>query len=340
MTPEPGPRRRTLVIQPLPGIGDMVWHLPPIHAIAKAAPDGRVSILTKPRSLADRLLVADPAVDRILWLHRNPGIHDGVAGLFRLVALLRREAFATVWILHPSARYALAALLAGIPRRIGFGIGVQKRLLNHAAHLAEEDRHSHPIDKAMRLVTACGLTLEEDEPQLTVLPAAAARIAERYGYLPEPWVAVGIGSSEPFKQWGADNFAALAARLAGPGGPTLFLLGGPDETDMGRRIAAGVRAEGGTVEDAVGRPIEETAALLARCRLYVGNDTGVLNMAAAVGVDGIGLFGGSPPLHHSRHIRCVTPPAGESGMERISVEQVMAAVRDLGLGAADAPEAG
>lgn len=334
MTPEHGPRRRTLVIQPLPGIGDMVWHLPAIHAIAKAAPDGMVSILTKPRSQADRLLAADAAVDRVLWLHRNPGIHDGVAGLMRLAALLRREAFATVWILHPSARYALAALLAGIPRRIGFGIGVQKRLLNHAAHLAAEDRHSHPIDKAMGLVSACGLTLEEDEPRLPVVPAAAARIEETYGHLPGPWLALGIGSSEPFKQWGADNFAALAARLGGSGGAALFVLGGPGEEDMGREIAARVREGGGAVENAVGRPIEEAAALLARSRLYVGNDTGVLNIAAAVETDGVGLFGGSPPLRHSRHIRCVSPPAGETGMERISVDRVMAALRELGVGAA------
>ncbi|HNW77889.1 MAG TPA: hypothetical protein PKH28_03180, partial [Candidatus Competibacteraceae bacterium] len=60
----------TLVVQPLPGIGDMVWHLPHLHAIAATARDGRVDVLTKPRSQADRLLGADPAIGRILWLDR------------------------------------------------------------------------------------------------------------------------------------------------------------------------------------------------------------------------------------------------------------------------------
>lgn len=46
-----------LVIQPLPGIGDMIWHLPHIHAIAAASPNGQVDILTKRRSLADQELI-------------------------------------------------------------------------------------------------------------------------------------------------------------------------------------------------------------------------------------------------------------------------------------------
>jgi len=48
--------QRTLIVQPLPGIGDMIWHLPHIHAIAATSIEGQVDLLTKPRSQADRLL--------------------------------------------------------------------------------------------------------------------------------------------------------------------------------------------------------------------------------------------------------------------------------------------
>ncbi len=332
MTGETGPQR-TLVVQPLPGIGDMVWHLPPLHAIAGAAADGKVSVLTKPRSLADRLLAADPAVDEILWLHRNPGEHDGPLGLLRLAGLLRNRGFGTVWILHPSARYALAAKMAGIPRRIGFGMGAQKWLVNEAATLTNADRHIHPFDKATKLVLACGVSIEEEEPRLVVAADAAERIGAAFGHLPQPWIALGIGSSEDYKQWGAENFITLAARLRESPGGTLFLAGGPDEEAMGRDIAEAV-GSGGTVVNIIGRPIEETAALLARCRLYVGNDTGVLNISAAVGTDGIGLFGGSPPLGHSRRIYPVTPAESDAGMAGISVGQVVAVIQSVAGGSA------
>ena len=50
---------KTLVIQPLPGIGDMIWHLPYIAGITKNAPAGRVSIMAKRRSMAAQLLKAE-----------------------------------------------------------------------------------------------------------------------------------------------------------------------------------------------------------------------------------------------------------------------------------------
>ena len=100
---------RTLIVQPLPGIGDMVWHLPHIHAIAATTMEGRVDLLTKPRSQADRLLRADPRVGQILWLEREVGRHAGPRGLLRLAALLRRQDYQRAWFLHGSARYVLAA---------------------------------------------------------------------------------------------------------------------------------------------------------------------------------------------------------------------------------------
>jgi heptosyltransferase-2 len=63
--------------------------------------------------------------------------------------------------------------------------------------------------------------------------------------------------------------------------------------------------------------------LLARCRCYIGNDTGVLNMAAALQVPAIGLFGGSAPLWHSRFIHPLLPPAGKAGMAAITFLRVL-----------------
>ena len=70
--------------------------------------------------------------------------------------------------------------------------------------------------------------------------------------------------------------------------------------------------------------------MTACCALYLGNDTGLLNIAAATGVEAVGLFGGSPPLGHSRRIHPVLPPAGQTGMAAITLPQVLAALLALG----------
>lgn len=327
---------RELVIQPLPGIGDMVWHLPHIHAIAAANPERRVDVLTKRRSLADRLLAADPAVTDVLWLDRGAGRHAGIGGLLRLARELRAHNYQRAWILHGSPRYALAAWLAGIPERIGYGFGAQKYFVRRATCLPAAQRADHPIDKAAALLRRAGVALTETEPRLVLDAAQVARAQEAYAASPRPWIALGIGSSEPAKQWGADRFAALAQSLLQRGG-SCFLIGGPDEKELADRIAAQTGASPHRLVRVTGLPIDAVAALLSLCDRYAGNDTGVLNLAAAVGLRSVGIFGGSMPLRHSRFIVCVEPDAdvimerrgagmyagGERGMASIGVERVL-----------------
>ncbi len=319
------PAGRTLIVQPLPGIGDMVWHLPHIHAIAATTITGQVDILTKPRSQADRLLCADSCVARVLWVERDSGHHAGVMGFFRLAALLRQGAYQRMWLLHGSARYALAAWLAGVPERIGYGVGGQSWLLSVPVRLPAECRHAHPVVRADALLDFFQAPRAEPEPRLPVLAAAKQAVMERFADSPRPWIALGVGSSEPWKQWGAARFAELALALQRQRAGSIFIVGGPGERSLGDEILRRVRDGGGVAVDAVALPLEQTAALLASSRCYIGNDTGVLNMAAAVATPALGLFGGSPPLTHSRLIHAITPPVGQSGMAAITVVQALEA---------------
>lgn len=341
-----GPSREplsTLVIQPLPGIGDMVWHLPHLHALARDSRDGKVSVLTKPRSRADLLLRADPDIDRVLWLERNPGRHDGASGFLRLVKLLRSGNYERVWILHDSSRYHWAALFAGIPQRFGYGKGLQRYLQNSGVRLPK-DAPRHPIEKADLLLELHALPRTESEPQLHADAQLVADIGKRFAHVPKPWVAFGIGSSEPCKQWGQERFAELARELRRNHDASILVVGGPAETVMAEWIVEQAGSAGNRVYSAANLPIDETAALLASCALYVGNDTGFLNMAAALGVHAIGLFGGSPPLRHSEHIHVVLADHGRESdygstdMADISVATVVARVQPFLSGRAQTQE--
>lgn len=314
------PRGGTLVVQPLPGIGDMVWHLPHLHAIAAATPEKRITVLTKPRSRADKLLGADAAVASVLWLQR-PGEHGGPLGFFRLVALLRQHRFATAWLLHGSRRYALALLLAGVPETIGYGRGVQRFLLSHPLLLPGASARGHPVLLADHLLAQHGLKPEADADHVRISDDARTAVLTRYALRPQPWVALGLGTSEAYKQWGAQRYAALSRRLLAESPATVFLLGGQSETALARTVRdACTPAE--RMVDATDLELDQTAAVIAGCGLYVGNDTGILNLAAALRIPAVGLFGASPPLTHDPHIVPVQPGDARNGMAGISVEQV------------------
>ena len=164
-----------LVVQPLPGIGDMVWHLPHIRALAShvGAP---VTLLTKPRSHADELFAAEDTVREIIWLDRNPperrGIHDGPGGLLRLIGTLRQRHFDAAVLLHHSSALALAALAAGIPVRQGYGVGRQRWFLNVRLIFTRSLLDEHQFQRATRFLRAADIAMPETEPCLAVTAAS------------------------------------------------------------------------------------------------------------------------------------------------------------------------
>jgi heptosyltransferase-2 len=304
--------RHVAVVQPLPGIGDMIWHLPHLRAIADATPDARRILIAKPRAAAPRLLAGEGLFDGYLALDRNPdagrGLHDGPLGFARLVTMLRRQRFDAAVLLHHSASLAAALLAARIPRRLGYGFGAQRLFLNEGPFLPAREERLHPYDQAGAWLRAAGVTPPDAEPRLTVSDGARASAAVRVGAVDLPFAVLGIGSSEPAKQWGAASFAALARLLAAQGWARIVLLGGMAEAALADAIADA--APDAPLARAIGWDLAEVAGLLAAASVFAGNDTGVLNMAAACGTRAIGLFGATPPLHHSALIEPVLPPEG------------------------------
>jgi heptosyltransferase-2 len=266
----------------------------------------------------------------VFWLDRNPdgrtGEHDGGTGFLRMVAALRARGFDAIYILHHSRTIALLAMLAGIPVRYGYGYGIQGWFLNRPPRLSREIFKQHPFEQATAWLQAANIPMREAEPVLQVAPLAIEAVRSRL--VPaEAVIAIGIGSSEPYKQWGAVRFAALVDALAVRGKAQFVLIGGQAEANLATEIQS--LALTTNISAAIGWKLSEIAALFSLSQFYVGNDTGVMNMAAAVGIRTYCLFGAVPPFHHSGRIVAITPPGGVSksdGMARLSVEQVLAEI--------------
>jgi heptosyltransferase II len=322
-------RQRLVVVQPLPGIGDMIWHLPHIRALAEHA-GAPVTLVAKPRSRADEIFAAEATVRDIIWVDRNPAVgfgrHDGALGVSRLIRGLRAGRFDCAVLLHHSPTLAFAALAAGVPLRGGYGIRAQRWFLNQGPYLSTEQwRRNRPMQRATLYLQAAGVRIADVEPRLPIAPAARLAVQQRLRNAPRPFAVLGIGSSEPTRQWGAARFAGLARALVDGGWQAIALVGGHNEELLARDIAAALGDDADRLIPALGWHLGETAALLAESAFYAGNDTGVMNMAAAVGTRAYALFGATPVLHHSANIvPIISPPGPADGATRITLDQVVA----------------
>ena len=258
------------VIQVKPGIGDVIWHLPFIRAIATAAPGGCVSFLAPPTSCAKELLAAEPGVAQTLYFeHGGSELRRGF-NLIRLVALLRRNRFASIWILDRTIRPALAAMLAGIPERIGLGLGPQSFFITNPG-IGQDHFHDQPIDWLRALMAAMNVPLPSTEPDLRLPDAVLAATAEKFKSCARPWIVLGIGASHPDKDWPDDALGGIFVGCCGAHQRDGFPDWRAHELRAGAKIhdakSAALRPSMPAISALV-----EAAALLRRADLFIGTE--------------------------------------------------------------------
>ena len=180
------------------------------------------------------------------------------------------------------------------------------------------------------------------------IPAEAQVEANRAlnGHIDATGAAVAFcpGSKMPAKRWGADNYAESARRLlAEYPDCKLVFLGGPEDAPL---CDALVGKLGPRAKNLAGElTLFGSAAVLRRCKLYVGNDTGTMHLAAAVGTRCIAVFSardypglwepfgkGHTVLRTSLECEgCMLETCSQfdgACLSRITVEQVLGAVRE------------
>ena len=172
-------------------------------------------------------------------------------------------------------------------------------------------------------------------PELQLTDEALAVAKTIFASVPKPRAGLLIGSSEVVKQWGESNFAALIENMRLEKDQPIVLIGGASEQGMADSLANRFGRPSWLIL-AIDKPILAAAAVAASCEVCIGNDTGMLNVAAAAGTKSIGLFGASQPITRDDRIIAVLPESkrhrNKNQMANITVDSVMRSLVNLDSG--------
>lgn len=285
--------RRVLIVR-LRSIGDTVLTTPSLFALRRFLPNARIDILLE--DWVAPVLAGSDYVDNIVTVERR-----STASRARTARLIRAANYDVVYNLHGGTTATLLTRATGAPHRIGYAHYQYGRLHNHlapAAALLWGKAKTHSVEQQLALLGWTGVPVSDRPPtHLTVNETAAAAIAAKLR-------AAGLAAATPFamvhpaaafetKRWATERFARVVEYLKAAGLATVAIAA-PNE----REIVANLKEQAAVpVISLTDLPLPEVSALAARARLFVGNDSGIAHIAAAIGIPAVVIFGSSNVAH-------------------------------------------
>lgn len=281
-------------------IGDFVLMTPFLRELRYNAPQAWITLLVAP--VVAELAILCPYVNEVIvWDRVSRGACRSLLRYWRVLRLSASHLWARRFDLALLPRWGtvggyhnvLPLYWSGARFRVGFSerdanfqerplVG-QDQLLTHAIH---DPSIKHEVARYLDLLRFLGGRIEDERLELWLTgedEAMAGEFLRQQGSNEgELLIAFGIGATDLKRRWRPDGFITVGAELAQKHGARIVLVGGKAEREFAALLAKGL---GPTVINATGAlSLRVATALLKRCRLYIGHDTGAMHLAAAVGV--------------------------------------------------------
>jgi len=304
----PSPRRpitpvRSLLLVRPDHLGDILFLTPALHELRTALPAARITVLTGPWGLAairDNPDLNGAQTCPFPGFDRQPkaNLLAPYLLLFEQARILRGRGYDTAVILRFDHWWgAWLAAAAGIPRRIGYDLPETRPFLTEALPYRDEPHEVEQNSTLLAPLVGPAATRELGPTRFVVTEADQAWAD---GWLRScglkasaPLVAIHPGAGAAVKQWPAGAWAQVADALAENHHAQILLTGASAERTLTRTISS---AMAHPVFDAAGETtLGQLAALLTRCTLVMGSDSGPLHLAVAVGIPTIHLYGPVAP---------------------------------------------
>lgn len=279
-------------------LGDCVVFLPTVTAVRRSLPDAEIHVLagTGPGEAVFRMC---PDVDRIV--RTSWGVARSSGDTFSEIRMLRDGRYDAVLLSTEETGASLKMLLAGIPFAAGFsriehmGETHVERFPWLLSRVMQQHAGMHEVEVNLQLCDAIGA--DSSLGSFNILPgdsaeADARRIASSYGLRPAQFACVHVGAKRGKKLWDSEAFASVCDRLSGAGITPAFV-----GTEGERETVASVRArmQESSVDLAGQTSVASLAALMKLAAVFLGNDSGPMHLAAAVGAPVVSVFVASDP---------------------------------------------
>jgi ADP-heptose:LPS heptosyltransferase len=302
-----------LVLQ-LADMGDVLLSSPFLRELRRLRPDAWIGLVVQPAmvSLVERCPYVDEVIPFRWRSFKDWG--NSFSGHPRWWFQAARLTVQRLWPHHidlaislrwnndaPQAAALTLMYTSGSPERVGYRDVPHDRLPYRVTDINRlltsgpvRSYLKHEVEMQLEILSALGAGPTADHVEIWTSQEDedfARDTLNRTGFsATSPLIAIAPGAAWPFRRWPEERFIALGRWLQEAYGANIAILAAPAELALARRIENGL-TKGQTVNLGGRTTIMQMAAVLRRCRLFIGNDSGPIHLAAGVGVPVVGFYG-------------------------------------------------
>jgi heptosyltransferase II len=281
-------------------VGDAIISMPAIRAVREKFPEAYLAILARPHVVE---LYGEQGLGDDLIAYDWRGAHRGWSGRERLAAELREKKFDVALLLQNAFDAGWLVWRAGVPERIGYARDFRSWLLTKAVPVPKHGEiPGHEKVYYLELLRRVGwIDGLPDVEQIALRVSEKERFAaaEKLGNAGSTGkrmrVAIAAGAAYgSAKCWDPGRFAAVATRLQKERDADVLLFGAAGEVGVCSAIAAAMERK--PIDLSGQTSVGALPALFSQCQLFLGNDSGAMHVAAAVGLPVVTIFGPTDPF--------------------------------------------
>ena len=309
-------------------LGDLIWQLPYIKAISDHH-DQKVDLVVRKKTQAKNILKDLNHINKIYYNEFRKGLAYWI-DVFKLKKIFDLEKYDYVYILDKVNKPAIAAKLAGIKNIIGPGFKNQKKWITVKDYLDEKDWKLNYSEQSQKLLKINSIILNDKFPDLKV-NIERLKVGNDDLMIDGKKIAFGVDSFEDYKMWFEEDFIKLADLLHEKGlFDYIYLVCGPDKSNVAKKI---INDSGKKYFiDCSNKNLIGVILAIKNSAFYIGNNSGPLNLSAALGVKTFGLIANDPvsELKYSK-ITPITPQdykddiwtRNREGMKKLKPDEVL-----------------
>ncbi len=271
-------------------LGDLIWQLPYIKAISQHH-QTNIDLIVREKTQAQNILKDLKHINRILYNDFRKGLFYWI-DVLKLIKVFKSEKYDFVYILDKVNKPAIAAKIAKIKNIIGPGFKNQKKWLTVKNFLNEEDLKLNYSERSQKLLKINSIIVEDKYPNLEIDVESTKKNYPDLLFDGRK-IAFGVDSFEDYKMWYEEDFIKLADLLFKKKlFDYIYLICSPEKSHIAKKIITESNKD--YFIDCSNKDLQGVILAIKNSDFFLGNNSGPLNLAAALGIKSFGLIANDP----------------------------------------------